>query len=207
MTRLIIARHGNTFDQDETPRRVGARTDIPLVESGRSQAVKIGRYLRDNNILPDRIYCSGLIRTKETASIAMLEAGINYEIQPLDIFNEIDYGPDENRTEAEVEARIGREAIEAWNNSAIVPPGWLADPERMINEWKSFASTIKEECEGKNVLVVTSNGVARFAPRIMPDNEFAKFSRDYKLKISTGALCVFLFINNGWRLETWNLKP
>jgi transcriptional regulator GlxA family with amidase domain len=32
MTTLIIARHGNTFEDGETPRRVGARTDLPLSE-------------------------------------------------------------------------------------------------------------------------------------------------------------------------------
>ena len=30
-TRIIIARHGNTFAKDETPRRVGGRTDLDIV--------------------------------------------------------------------------------------------------------------------------------------------------------------------------------
>ena len=38
MTTLIIARHGNTFDKGDIPTRVGARTDLPLVEKGRAQA-------------------------------------------------------------------------------------------------------------------------------------------------------------------------
>ena len=28
-TRLIIARHGNTFEKGQTPTRVGGRTDLP----------------------------------------------------------------------------------------------------------------------------------------------------------------------------------
>ena len=35
-TRLLIARHGNTFQPDETPKRLGLQ-DIPLVESGLAQ--------------------------------------------------------------------------------------------------------------------------------------------------------------------------
>ena len=30
MTTLVVIRHGNTFEADEEPRRVGARTDLPL---------------------------------------------------------------------------------------------------------------------------------------------------------------------------------
>lgn len=43
---LIIARHGNTFGPDDTPTRVGARTDLPLVESGIQQARLLGTHLR-----------------------------------------------------------------------------------------------------------------------------------------------------------------
>ena len=35
VTRIIIARHGNTFTKDQTPLRVGAGTDLPLVETER----------------------------------------------------------------------------------------------------------------------------------------------------------------------------
>ncbi len=45
MTKLIIIRHGNTFNPDQTPLRVGAGTDIPLVTSGREQAKNIGLWL------------------------------------------------------------------------------------------------------------------------------------------------------------------
>jgi 2,3-bisphosphoglycerate-dependent phosphoglycerate mutase len=41
----VIVRHGNTFRAGETPTRVGARTDLPLVEEERARSA--GRYLRD----------------------------------------------------------------------------------------------------------------------------------------------------------------
>ena len=49
-TRLIIARHGNTFTKDQTPTRVGGRTDLPLGESERG--TNIGKYLKLKNMLP-----------------------------------------------------------------------------------------------------------------------------------------------------------
>ncbi len=51
MTTLIIARHGNTFGPEDTPTRVGAHTDLPLVKSGQEQARKIGAWLKEQNIL------------------------------------------------------------------------------------------------------------------------------------------------------------
>ena len=71
MTTLIIARHGNTFGPDDTPTRVGARTDIPLVEKGREQAKAIGKYLREQEMIPDVVYASKLKRAIETAEIAV----------------------------------------------------------------------------------------------------------------------------------------
>ena len=43
-TRIIIARHGNNFTKEQTPLRVGARTDLPLVETERG--TNIGKYLK-----------------------------------------------------------------------------------------------------------------------------------------------------------------
>jgi probable phosphoglycerate mutase len=75
MTTLIIARHGNTFNPEDTPTRVGARTDLPLVTSGQEQARKLGAWLKAQNILPETVYSSQLSRTKQTAEIAIKELG------------------------------------------------------------------------------------------------------------------------------------
>jgi len=109
MTTLIIARHGNTFTPDETPTRVGMRTDLPLVGKGWLQARAMGKHLKENDLIPDVVYSSALKRTRETADIALKEIGVHLPIYALDIFNEIDYGPDENKPEADVIARIGQD--------------------------------------------------------------------------------------------------
>jgi probable phosphoglycerate mutase len=206
-TTLIIIRHGNTFNPGETPRRIGARTDIPLVPSGRKQAAQIGKYLRRNRLVPDIVYSSDLKRTQETAELALLEANINIGIHKLGIFNEIDYGPDENLPEEEVIARIGSQAIEDWNTSAKVPPGWNVIPQKIIANWQEFANELTRNYSGKTVLVVTSNGIARFAPHILDEAGFENFLSEYKLKISTGAICIFSNDGTRWSLEHWNLKP
>lgn len=198
-TTLLIARHGNTFGPNDIPTRVGARTDLPLVDSGKEQARKLGRYLKEKNIIPDLILTSQLKRTKEMAEIIKAEIGAPIETHPLAIFNEIDYGPDENKTEEDVIARIGKDAIEKWDRDAIVPDGWLAEPDQIRRNWQNFANELEE---GGTTLVITSNGIARFAPAIAQNPEAAT-----SLKISTGALCHLERNQAEWLIKEWNVKP
>ena len=205
MTTLILARHGNTFGPEDTPTRVGGRTDLPLVEKGREQAAAIGKYLKENRMIPDVVYCSTLKRTIETAEIAVKSSGVSNPVFQLDIFNEIDYGPDENKVEADVIARIGKEAIEAWDQDGQVPDGWKVDPDAIIKSWHDFAEQIAAFDDNETVLVVTSNGIARFAPHITGD--FEDFRSEHNIKLSTGALGILKYEGGQWHPCSWNTKP
>ena len=205
MTRLVIARHGNTFEADETPRRVGARTDLPLTDKGREQAKAIGAWLKENKLVPDATYSSKLKRTIETGEIAVRAAGFPQHVYALEIFNEIDYGPDEDKEEAEVIERLGEQALKDWDEKAIVPDGWQVDPQEIILNWKGFADQIRVHDDNETVLVVTSNGIARFAPYITDD--FESFAADHKIKISTGAVFLFVYKDGKWVIKEWNVKP
>lgn len=204
MTTLIIARHGNTFEKDETPRRVGGRTDLPLTESGRAQARAIGQWLKSNGLYPEAVYSSQLKRTIQTATIALAEAGYKEPVFPLAIFNEIDYGPDENKTESAVIDRVGAQALKDWDEKGTVPQGWNFDPEKCIGDWKGFARHIVED-EQSCVIVVTSNGIARFAPYITED--FEGFTQEHSLKLSTGSIGIFAYENGRWICREWGVRP
>lgn len=217
MKRLIIARHGNTFRPGETPTRVGAGTDLPLVEETRARS--IGRYLKDKGLTPDRVLAAPLKRTMQTAALALEEAGLSLPILPMEDFREIDYGPDENRTEDEVMERLGRlacpaeashdeimakgqEAIELWNANGTVPSGWRVDPAELAAVWKKFAADIRD---GETVLVVSSNGVIRFAPHITEG--YDDFCAQYDIKTATGGVCIFENAGGVWECREWNVKP
>lgn len=210
MTTLLIARHGNTFAPGETPTRVGARTDLPLVASGRKQAGALGDYLVQQDLVPDRVYTSSLMRTIEMARIAVKRCGVIREIEARACFDEIDYGPDENLPEADVVKRVGQAAIDAWNDRAVVPPGWRVDPSAIVADWRRFANEIAsldETLDEPVVLVVTSNGVARFAPHITDDYE--GFLTRFEPKLATGAMGVLHFSQEdaGWEVVDWNIRP
>ena len=205
MTTLIIARHGNTFGPDETPLRVGARSDIPLVESGKQQAQKMGEWLKQHALIPRTIYTSELKRTFQTAELMVNEFNIEVPIIKDQRFNEIDYGPDEGKPEAEVINRIGEAAIQMWDDNAIVPNGWEVDPNIIIQNWLAFGGFIQETHNNQIILVVTSNGTARFSPYLL--GQFEKFKAQYPIKISTGALCILQRAHNNWEVKRWNVRP
>jgi 2,3-bisphosphoglycerate-dependent phosphoglycerate mutase len=161
--------------------------------------------LSQNRMIPDVVYCSNLQRTQETARIAVKSSGVTNPVYPLDIFNEIDYGPDENQTEETVIARIGAQAITDWDEHAKVPDGWAVDPAEVTQNWVDFAEQIAAHDDEETVLVVTSNGIARFAPHITGD--FEGFRAKHSLKLSTGALGILSHNGEKWDILDWNIRP
>lgn len=205
MTRLFICRHGNTFGPNEIPRRVGARTDIPLVDSGEVQAKALGDHFKAENITFNRAFSSRLQRTRQTAEIILERLGDTQNVDPLNFLNEIFYGPDENKTEEEVIARIGANAIQKWDDEAIVPDGWEANPNFIIGDWLSFGDYARHHFKDQNILLVTSNGTARFAPHLTGD--FIRFKKANDIKLKTGAYGIITYDGDKWVVEAWNIRP
>lgn len=205
MTTMIIARHGNNFDAGETAVRIGIQTNIGLSASGKQQAKNIGDYLKLHKITLSAVFCSELIRTKETANIALQTAGINLSPIPRAIFNEIDYGPDEGKTYDQIIERIGAKSLEDWETFAVVPDGWVANVDKIIDNWKAFADEMIKTYPNQTILVITSNGVARFVPYLTED--FFHFSQTHKIKLATGALGSLTYNGSIWQVDYWNEVP
>jgi len=223
MKKLIIVRHGNTFSKNDTPTRVGARTDLSLVE--REKSANAAKYLMNEGLYPNKIYSSPLKRTMETAQIIKQEMGLNVDIVPALEFREIDYGPDENQKEDDVLLRLGmrfvqehnineneehllkqrgKEVIRRWDEEAIVPYDWIVDIPSIKRSWKNFAGNLENN---DITLVVTSNGIIRFAPCILNES-YESFCSRYPIKVSTGGICIFESANNSeWNLLSWNNSP
>lgn len=204
---LLIARHGNTFSEGDILRRVGAGTDIPLVESGRRQAALLGQFLTKEKLIPDLVYSGHLQRAVQTAELALAAMPLPAALtaQQDDIFNEIDYGPDEGKPETAVIARLGAEALQAWDRDAVVPAGWNVNPAELVQNWLDFGAEIAAKHAGKTVLVVTSNGIARFAPYLTGD--FDGFKAQHNIKLSTGAVSRLDYDGAKWQTVFWNMRP
>ena len=204
-TRIIIARHGNTFTKEQTPLRVGAKTDLPLVETERG--TNIGKYLKMRTIFPSVVFAAPLKRTTETARLAIAAMDKDIPLKTDERFTEIDYGPDEAKTEDEVIARIGQKALDDWNAEAIVPQGWIVSVDSIVHAWHGFAEEIEKKYHNQTVMVVSSNGIIRFAPYLTGD--FKKFTQEHDIKVGTGGVCVLEKNDEDkyWRVIEWGTKP
>ena len=201
MTRIVICRHANTFDKGDVITRVGARTDLPLSISGIDQARGLGEYFKpgSSQFKFELAFCSTLLRTYQTAEFILRSGHSVKSLTVLDFLTEIDYGEDENKPEADVIARLGRDTIKLWDEKAVPPKGWDVSPEALIQSWKTFFSQHKShDCD---ILVVTSNGIARFALDAV--NEIVT---DAPRKLRTAAYGIVEIKNGHSKLTAWNIR-
>jgi probable phosphoglycerate mutase len=222
MKKLIIARHGNTFRKGDTVTRIGAGTDLPLVEE--EKGCNIGKYLLMHGIIPTKIIAAPLKRTMQTAELIRNEMHLDLKIVSNSNFTEIDYGIDENKTEDQIIERLGREhyshegiiehsledviikggeILEKWNRYATIPNGWIIDKKAIIESWKELVSNI---LPNETVLIVTSNGIIRFAPYILAQ-DYKTFCNSYELKVKTGSISMFVNDDKNWLCQMWNSVP
>jgi probable phosphoglycerate mutase len=98
-TRIIAIRHGETAWNVDT--RIQGHLDIPLNDTGRWQAARLGRSLAAEPIAA--VYTSDLARARETAQA--VAAGHGLEAHPHLGLRERAFGHFEGRTFAEIEAQ------------------------------------------------------------------------------------------------------
>ncbi len=195
MARIVICRHGNTFDKGDVVRRVGARTDLPLSQSGQIQAAQLMEGLSDFHF--KHAFCSSLRRTRETAEAILSRHKAKLEV--LEFLTEIDYGIDENKAETDVIARLGAKAIEDWDKAAIPPSGWHVDPDKLKQAWRDFFTSYQNKDE--DVLVVTSNGIARFVLDVAKSAQ-----QNLPRKLHTAAYGVVITSSQGIVIQSWNQR-
>lgn len=200
MTRLILIRHGNTFEAGETPLQVGARTDLPLTAAGRMQADAAARYLLREKIAPAAIFAGKLKRQTESASILGLLLGAPLELG-AEALNEIDYGPWEGLPSQEIAVKWPA-AYEAWTKEGIWAEGIFGgDLKTFQLRLKHWLSEIESRYPGKTIVAVTSNGTLRFLSSLqnevhLPDP-----------KVKTGHFCEAHLKQGAFSILRWNVKP
>lgn len=150
-TVLALVRHGET-DWNAAGRYQGHR-DIPLNARGREQAQRLARRLAREKW--DAIYCSDLIRARDTARIIGQQLGIPPRVDRR--WRERDVGALEGRTQAELEQVYGLN----WRHLKL---GEESD-ERLISRIEAALADIIKTHHGGRVIVVSHGGAIRAACR------------------------------------------
>jgi len=167
---LLFARHGNTFGPGDKVVWVGRETDLPLVEKGLEQAASAAEALKRKGLIPDAIYCASLQRTRRFATIVAETLDLAEPvIDPR--LDELDYGAWAARSNDEILAAdpAAAQAMEAWNSSDTWPEGagWVSQRATVMAALESFAAEILAPGRHARPLVVSSNGILRFLPRLL----------------------------------------
>lgn len=222
VTRLIVVRHGNTFNSGDVILRVGSATDIPLTEKGMLQGRAVGKALKSRGLKIDTIFHAPLQRTVQSAE-GIRESFPEAQMSEAGFLTELDYGADDGKPEDEVVLRLGKAAAPAesdperlyeagkavlkkWDSEAVLPPGWeflAGRVGQLESDWQDFARDVVTWFAGKSVVAVTSNGIARFSKAILPEGTIL----DGSLKLATGAYGIYEYRDGKWSCLAWNERP
>lgn len=202
--RLILARHGNTFEAGETPVWVGAREDLPLTQAGEEQSRAIGAALKSAGILPARLIAGPLKRTRDGAALGAQACGCDSAVEIDERLKEIDYGVWGGRSDADIAAQWGAGTIEAWRERSVVPEGagWSPDPAVIEANARAVLDAIAQD-PGGDVLLISSNGILRYFHRLIA----GAGAPPEEAKVKTGHMGAARLTGGVWRLEFWNLAP
>lgn len=187
---IYLIRHG----RQNSPK---CNIDVPLDEIGRWQAKLLAKRMKLYPV--DAVYCSDLIRAKETVQIAFEEQPEllqNLQIRPE--LQEMNFGaltgkPDEDlkkyysgyydrQLELFQEGRIARgtalDEVNEWIGEYFVPPEemWYPEGENGAMLLERLAPVIREwvESDKQDIAVVTHGGVIRILMCALFGGDFAK---------------------------------
>lgn len=138
--RILLARHGETEWNREG--RYQGQEDIPLLDTGVKQALRLGERLRDVRI--DRAVASPLGRAYDTARLALGDARADM-IEVDQGLMEIAHGTWEGKLASEI-SETDPERLAAWRESPdkVQMPGGESLRTVLERAWPSFA----QACEG-----------------------------------------------------------
>lgn len=194
-TRVFAIRHGETaWNRDK---RIQGQLDVPLNETGRAQAQRLGEVLAGESV--DVVYSSDLGRARETAAAAAAALGHPVQLDPG--LRERSFGVFQGQTWQEIAERWP-DYSERWRRR---DPDFGAEGGETLQEFYarsvSAVERVLQRHAGQTVLIVTHGGVLdclyRAATRLP-----LQAPRTWTL--GNAAINRLLFSDAGFTLVGWN---
>jgi len=155
MGRIYLVRHGEV-DFNRANAYIG-RTDLPLNETGLTQARLLANYLTSKDI--SQVYSSTLARSAKTAEIVAEK--LNLPVTRISQLRELDYGDWEGVPQKIVAEKYG-EVYTEWHQRPLetrVPGG--ESIAMLIDRIQPVFQAIAESCRNRNVVIVGHKCVNR----------------------------------------------
>lgn len=164
MGHFYFTRHGQTIWNVEN--KICGATDIALTEHGHEQAIELGKYIVENQIVIDEILYSPLMRAADTAAHISEVTGVPMHMEPR--LKEQNFGRFESTP------RNGEEFMQAKAQFADNYEGG----ESMLKLCHRIYGLLDEICsqEDKIYLLVAHNGISRAIQSYFNDMTNAEFA-------------------------------
>jgi broad specificity phosphatase PhoE len=166
---LTLVRHG------ETPANRGGvwhgSIDTPLTEHGLAQALRVGRYLQQEQGDATAVYCSPLQRARHTADA--IAAALGLEARTEADLTEYHLGSWEGKTYAEL-AKTHR----FWHHLKTDPdfaPHGGESPRQVADRYAGALRRIAELHRGERVVVVGHGGAFSMAFALLIEGDYTKW--------------------------------
>ena len=197
-TRLHLVRHGEV---DEAYHEVfGGQIDMELSPLGHEQARRLAKFLGDRHF--DRIYCSPMLRVRQTAK-PLLDA-LGREAEVIDDLREVDFGVWTGHKWHEIQEKFGVDA-EDW--LVHLENGDVAEAEPMVecrSRIRGSLEQMMDEGAGQDVLVLCHGGVIRMLLSLLLDEPFSKMDR---FEVDFASLTVIEHRSNRVEIKLHNFAP
>lgn len=168
--KIYVVRHGQT--EWNVLRKMQGSADIPLNENGINQAKQTKQNLKNTKF--DIIFCSPLIRAKQTAEIINEEK--NLKIIYDERLRERNYGEFEGTSKSS----FNYNEFWAYNNN--IKYNKAENVQDFFNRIYNFLDDIKSSYSNKNILIVCHAGVVKaiecYANGMMKDEEIGPYLPD-----------------------------
>ncbi|WP_158166258.1 phosphoglyceromutase [Mycolicibacterium smegmatis] len=173
MATLILLRHGES--QWNEKNLFTGWVDVDLTDKGRAEAVRGGRLMAEQGVLPDVLYTSLLRRAITTAHLALDAADRLWIPVHRDWrLNERHYGALQGLDKAETKEKYGEEQFMAWRRSYDTPP----PPIEKGSKYSQDADPRYADIDGGPLTECLKDVVERFVPyyenAIVPDLKAGK---------------------------------
>ena len=151
---ILLVRHGQ--DQDNEKNIMNGRRDNPLTKLGREEAAQARDRITKEKLTT--IYCSPLMRAKETAEIIAKPFGLMPQTDSR--LMERDFGILTGKSNKEL-LEYCKNIIKTDNNLYVLDGQGVERFQEVLRRAKSFIRDVAEKHQGETIVVVCHNDIAK----------------------------------------------